>query len=1021
MPQPDALERVQRAVGDRYGVERELARGGMATVYFAKDLRHGRSVALKVMDATLVGAIGADRFLREIEIAARLAHPHIVPLFDSGEARREDGPPLLFYVMPFIAGETLRERLARSGTMPQAEVARLLREVGSALDYAHRQGVVHRDIKPENILVSEGHAVVSDFGIARAVLSASSSIALTETGIVVGTPVYLSPEQAGDGTELDGRSDQYSLACVVYELLTGRPPFTGKSAVALLAQHLSALPAALRGAETVSDAAERAVLRALAKDPDSRFPTVTEFAEAFAAAPDEAVGPLRLPTGGIAQRASRIPAPLTPLIGREQDTRAVLALLQRASVRLLTMHGPGGIGKTRLALDVGARASELFRDGAYFIPLAEVRDAGAMRARIAQGIGARGDPRDHLRERQALLVLDNFEQLLDAAGEVSAILTDCPGVKVLLTSQVLLRIYGEHELSVEPLAVPDPHVRLTATMAETSPAVKLFAERAAAARSDFRLDDANVHSVVEICARLDGVPLAIELAAARTRTMTPSALLAKLAQRLDLLASGARDLPVRQRTMRGAIACTHDLLRPEEQTMFRRLAVFFGGAIANTAAIVTLGETETGNAEELLTSLVDHSLLRQQVDALGNSRFLMLRPIQAFADEMLDASGERAEMAQRHAEYFRLLASDAEPGVMAGDDTCLDRLEAEHDNLRAALDHVAQSGDPLDALQMAVSLWRYWDARGYAREGLGRLRDVITRAGTEGPLKTRLAALYGAGALADSCGDYALGQQLFEQHLELTQELNNPRATSVACNNLAVIHMRQGEIGRAIPLFEAAIEALRDVDPRGAAIGTGNLGNAERQRGNFADARARYAEALALFQGAGDFANIGWTMGHLGDVARDEGSLAEARSRYRESLAIFVEIQHKRGMASALTDLGDLSLADGNLLDAHALLEEALVHAADMGDQRAMLRVFEVLAGAAAIGGDGERAIRLAGAVAGLRERLGSPLSEADRDRLERRVALAIAQLGAAKSNDAWREGLAMSMDAAVRYVTAAI
>src|SRR5260221_36597 len=290
MPQPDALERVQRAVGDRYGVERELARGGMATVYFAKDLRHGRSVALKVMDATVVGAIGADRFLREIEIAARLAHPHIVPLFDSGEARREDGPPLLFYVMPFIAGETLRERLARSGTMPQAEVARLLREVASALDYAHRQGVVHRDIKPENILVSEGHAVVSDFGIARAVLSATSSIALTETGVVVGTPAYLSPEQAGDGTQLDGRCDQYSLACVAYELLTGRPPFTGKSAVALLAQHLSASPAALRGTETVSDAAERAVLRALAKDPDSRFPTVADFAEAFARGPDGACG-----------------------------------------------------------------------------------------------------------------------------------------------------------------------------------------------------------------------------------------------------------------------------------------------------------------------------------------------------------------------------------------------------------------------------------------------------------------------------------------------------------------------------------------------------------------------------------------------------------------------------------------------------------------------------------------------------------------------------------------------------------
>ena len=270
---------VQRALDDRCHVEREIARGGMATVYLATDRRHKRLVALKVLDADLAGALGAQRFLREIEIVAALTHPHIVPLLDSGIAENGD-LSLLYYVMPFISGESLRARLASDGVISFERVARLIREVGSALDYAHRLGVVHRDIKPENILFSEGHAVVADFGIARAVINAAHPGTLTQLGMVLGTPAYMSPEQAG-GDAVDGRSDQYALACVVYELLTGRPPFGGASVAAVIAQHLTSPPPPIRTAEPLAESVGEAVQRALAKDPAARFASVSDFADAL--------------------------------------------------------------------------------------------------------------------------------------------------------------------------------------------------------------------------------------------------------------------------------------------------------------------------------------------------------------------------------------------------------------------------------------------------------------------------------------------------------------------------------------------------------------------------------------------------------------------------------------------------------------------------------------------------------------------------------------------------------------------
>jgi predicted ATPase/tRNA A-37 threonylcarbamoyl transferase component Bud32/predicted negative regulator of RcsB-dependent stress response len=1013
---------LQNALGERYSIERELARGGMATVYVASDRRHQRRVAIKVLDSSIAGSVGVDRFLREIQIAARLNHPHIVPLYDSGQAELT-----VFYVMPFVAGESLRDRLSRTGPLPFSEVSRIAREVASALDYAHREGIVHRDIKPENILISEGHAVVADFGIARALMEAADRT-LTQAGAFVGTPPYMSPEQATGDAPVDGKSDQYSLACVLYELLSGRPPFGGHSLMAIIGQHVNATPPPLVSKMPMPPSAEGAIMRALEKDPARRFSTSSMFAEELASATSETVSvPTRF-SGGTVSRAPRLPKPLTSLVGRDRDVQAGVNLLQRAEVRLLTLHGPGGIGKTRLAIEIAERLADVFPDGVWFVGLTETRDADALKDRIARAVGLRGPAgasmealRDHLRDRKALLVLDNFEQLLDAAHEIAALLSDCPGAKALVTSQVTLRVYGEYEFSVEPLAIPDVQSTSRLDAVGESPSVQLFVQRATAARTDFKLDAENVSAIAEICAELDGVPLAIELSAARVKFMTPQALLPKLRNALDMLTGGARDAPSRQRTMRNAIAWTYDLLSPEHQRSFRRLSIFDGGATADAAAAVCLDENSGTLIDEALSELADHSLVRQTTDAAGETRFTMLRPIHLFASDALVESGERDDVAGRHAVFFRGMALSAEAEITEGNEQWLDRLEADHANIRATLDTLMEAGLASDALRTCVALWRFWETRSFAREGLERLRTTLSALPPDIPVKLRLAGLYAAGVLADSCGEYALGLELFEQHLELTDTLGDPHATAIARSNLGILMVRQGNPDDAIPLLRAALDAITAIgNHQAVGLGLANLGNAHRARRDFESARSAYEEAMRLFTATGDRVNAAWSSSHLGDLARDEAKVDEARTRYRQSIRSFADLHHKRGLASVLTDLGELEAQHGNTLDARVALEEALANAADLGDQRGMIRIIEVIAGVATQRELDEHALTLAGAVVGLRDRLGTPLSATERARLQGRVERSIARIGNEASERLWARGLGMSIEETLHLISSA-
>src|SRR3989440_6275089 len=418
-------ERLAEALADRYRLERPLGQGGMATVYLAHDLKHSRKVAVKVLRSDFGTAIGAERFLREIEIAAALNHPHILAVHDSGEAAG-----LLYYVTPYVEGKTLRDRLQRDTRLPVEEALKIAREVADALDYAHQRGVVHRDIKPENILFQSGHAVVADFGIARAISAAGEtrSRALTQPGAVIGTPDYMSPEQASGERELDGRSDQYALACVLYEMLAGQPPFTGPTMESILLRHLTVPAPRITDVQPdVPKPVAAALTRALAKAPAERFSGMAAFVEA--------IGAPEAPAG------APPPAQLTSFIGRERETAAVLELLQ--GTRLLTLTGAGGSGKTRLALEVASRVGAHYSDGVAWVEVAPLSHPELVPHHVADTLGVRRDGirsaadalLEALRDWEALLVLDNCEHLVDACARLAeALLRGCPRLRIMTTS-----------------------------------------------------------------------------------------------------------------------------------------------------------------------------------------------------------------------------------------------------------------------------------------------------------------------------------------------------------------------------------------------------------------------------------------------------------------------------------------------------------------------------------------------------------------------------------------------------------
>jgi predicted ATPase/class 3 adenylate cyclase/Tfp pilus assembly protein PilF len=669
-----------------------------------------------------------------------------------------------------------------------------------------------------------------------------------------------------------------------------------------------------------------------------------------------------------------LPQPLTAMLGREDDANRALDQLRRPDVRLLTVTGPGGVGKTRLGLHVAHSLGTDFPDGVFFVELAAVREPElvlpAVAHRLGVQLGGGQSVAEQLvalaRDKRMLWVLDNFEQVLDGARHVVQVLAACPQLKVLATSRAPLRLRGERELSLLPLALPEPERVTSAAEALCYPAVLLFAERARAVKQDFALADEDVAAVIGICRRLDGLPLAIELAAARIKVLPLRSLHKHLGEAaLKLTAGGARDLPERHQTLRAAIDWSYTLLSEPEQALFRRLAVFHGGCGFEAVEAVC---AEDGDEERIidpftdLEALVEHSLLLQR-EARGEPRYLLLETIREYAQELLRASAEAEALHRRHARYYLDLAERAEPQLTGPQQReWLHLLEREHGNLRAAL-RWTSAHDLEAALRLAGALDRFWDVRGHYTEGRHWLKGLLEKA--QHAADTTLVpgvfarALYAAALLAYDQQDYAEATHLLERCLELRHADQDKRGVADALNVYGLVARDQGQREQAKRFFSQCADLRREIgDQRGLSMALLNLGNVALAHNN-GEAASFFEESLQLSRTLGDSAAVALALNNWGNVERELGELKRAELHFEESLDIYRELGGQRGIAMVLNNMGNVAYILGDYERAQALLEEALTIRISLHDRRGAILALNNLGNVARDRGDSERAVWL--------------------------------------------------------------
>jgi predicted ATPase len=636
---------------------------------------------------------------------------------------------------------------------------------------------------------------------------------------------------------------------------------------------------------------------------------------------------------------TNLPIPPTPFLGRERELADLAALLAEDGARLLTLTGPGGTGKTRLAVQAAAETAERYADGIFWVSLASLTEATLVMPRISQVFGLReqagqtpGDVLgEYLYERETLIVLDNFEQLIDAAEDLAHLLARAPRLRLLVTSRIPLRVSAEHVYEVRPMALPAPGVADLSALSRFD-AIRLFVARATSANPAFVLTSTNAGSVTELCRRLDGLPLALELAAARTGLLPPEAMLSRLGERLALLTQGARDAPERQKTLRATIEWSYRLLGEREQTLFARLAAFRGGrTIEAIEAVCDLDGDLSGDLLDRLEALIDSSLLRQIPAAGGEPRFVMLETIHEYAWERLCARRESEDVLRRHATYFCSFAEKAEPIVTRGGPEqagWMARLEDEHDNLRAALQAFSAAGEGELQVRLAAALGPFWFYSGLWAEGQEALERALKA--SAGRTSARVAALYCASGLASVRGAYDLAHQRAREGVELAESLGDRYWRGRTLARLGRVASEQGHSERAVELCEDALSIFRELgDDFGISHAARELGTFALDRREYAVARRYLEEAHASNLARADRLRASTTLVDLGLVALHEGLLEEARERFQASLTESVELHFKdicawslEGLAAIEADAGDAGLAARLLGAAEAIWEE---------------------------------------------------------------------------------------------------
>jgi predicted ATPase len=1010
-----------------YEVLSPLGSGGMGEVYRARDTRLDRIVAIKVLPERFSQQPELrQRLGNEARTISKLSHPNICTLHDIGYHEGVD-----FLVLELVEGKTLRELLS-SSPLPLRKIIHIAVQVAEGLAKAHEAGIIHRDLKPENLMISAELVKILDFGLAKlafeddALVDTATTVAMeTAPGRISGTVAYMSPEQAR-GRNLDFRSDQFSFGLVLYEMATGKRAFkrgTEAQMVFAIVQE-EPKPINLLNPEVPAPLCW-VVERCLAKDPENRYFSTRDLVRDLTAIRDRLsdLQPVRSEA-----RPTNLPIPSSVFVGRDSEVAAASELLRRQDVRLVTVTGPGGIGKSRLALEVARGIVDAFPAGVYFVPLASVNDPDSIASVIAQTLLVRESGKqsqlerlkDHLQSSSnspMLLLIDNFEHMVAAAPTLAELLAIAPGLKLLVTSRAALRVYDEHEFPVPPLALPDPKGLPSLETLSQYSAISLFVQRAAAVRPDFKLTDENAAAVAEICARLDGLPLAIELAAARAKLLSPSAMRARLESRLQLLTGGARDLPARQQTLRQAIDWSYDFLTAPEQKLFRRLAVFLGGCTLE--AVESVCDTKRDLDLDVLdgmASMVDKSLVRQIDQPDGEPRFVMLATIREYALEKLAGSGEESQIRRSHAAYCLVLAEEG--GAQDGGAQSTEwhhRFEVEHDNFRLALEWLTETGEAEWGLRLGTGLFRFWELREYLTEGRDCLGKLLKLKAAALASNLRARALFAAGILAAEQGDLVVADGLIEESLNIARQLGDKRSIAVSLNALAVNARDHQDFASSRALFEQSLVLWRELrDHLAVARALSNLASIARLQEDFSNARALYEECLCIFRDLGDRTGVAWALNHEGDVVREQGDFTAARSLYERSLAAFYSLNDRWGIAASLADLGNLAREQKDYGTADSLYRESLKVFQELDHKRGIARLLESFACSAASQSQPERSLRLAGAAAALRQSIGAPLTPAEQTKLERILEAARRELATTPARTAWLEGWVMPLERAI-------